>query len=159
MVKRIYGAFLPTTKWNKVYYVIMAFYLNDFFTTLVFCTDITLEQGYLPRIFMEATDSVYLGLLFNIVFMVALWKILFYYSSKFDNILRNYNIQIAKIIETVSFTLLAFFPALSFYAATSWYILKYDNYRLGIGAALYFVSLKWVKPLGPRVRDLEAFHF
>jgi len=156
MIRKIRSAFLPHTKWNRIYIMILAFYLNDFFTTLIFCTDITLEQGCLARIFMEATNSVYLGLLLNIILMAALWKIFFYYASKLDNILRDHNVQTARIIEAMSFTLLAFFPALSFYAATSWYIPQNDYLRLGIGAAIYFVSLKWIDPLGPRVKDLEA---
>lgn len=105
---------------------------------------------------MEATNSVYLGLLLNIMLMAVLWKIFFYYASKLDNILRDYNVQTASIIEAMSFTLLAFFPVLSFYAATSWYIPQNDFLRLGIGAAIYFISLKWVDPLVHRVKDLEA---
>jgi len=86
------------------------------------------------------------------------WKIAFYAASKLDNIIRDYSVRIAIVIEAFSFTLLALFPALSFYAATSWYIVNYDHFRLADGVILYSISLIWVHPLGPRIKDLEQIH-
>ena len=64
------------------------------------------------------------------------------------------NVKLARWIEAIFFIFLAYYPSLSFYSATSWYIRNNDRLLFGMG--LYFLSLIWVIPLNMRVKDLES---
>jgi hypothetical protein len=92
---------------------------------------------------MQATNSIFLGLLYNILFLALLWGTLFFIlAPRFVALLPNHETLFTRL-----FIIIGFFPALDFAAATGWYSTIDITYRAYVGLGIYLVCLLWIKPL------------
>jgi hypothetical protein len=132
-----------SSRWRRVYGVIIAFYLFDFISTFLYCSSPDEEGGFFPHLFMELTNSVFFGLTLNIVTWGAFWALVLFKFLPW--MLRKYKVNLLK--NTKENLAQKYLQVLEiFAAATSWYWQIPDFIRSFIGLAMYLVSLIWVKP-------------
>jgi len=126
----------------------MAFYLFDYISTFLYCSNPDEEGGFFAHFFMKLTDSVPIGLTLNISVWAMFWAIIFFrvYPYLLRSIEESPLGKYTKAFEIAMFISLGYFPALDFVAATSWYLHIPVFYRVVIGLMVYLISLIWVKP-------------
>jgi len=134
----------------RIYGIYVGFYVFDYFSTLLHCSDPSEEGGFLPYLLMQLTGSVSIGLTLNLLIMTVFWFLFFHNFAPIvirfiqESPLSKYR----KAFETSMFVILGFFPSIDFAAATSWYWQASVLYPLTIGLTIYIVLLfVWVKPL------------
>lgn len=137
------------SRWKRVYLVIMAFYVFDYISTFLYCSNPDEEGGPIARFLMKITNSVPIGLTLNISIWAVFWAMIFFkvYPYLLKSIQESQWGKYTKAFEILMFISVGYFPALDFVAATSWYWYIPQIYRAFIGLTLYLVSLIWVRPL------------
>jgi hypothetical protein len=137
------------SRWKRVYLVIITFYVFDFISTFVYCSNPDEEGGLTARPLMEITNSVPIGLTLNISIWAVFWAMIFFKVCPYllKRIQESQWEKYTEAFEIPMFILVGFIPALDFVAATSWYWHVSEIYRAIIGVILYLLSLIWVRPL------------
>ena len=136
------------SRWKRLYLVIMAFYVFDFISTFLYCSNPDEEGGPLVGFLMKLTDSVPIGLILDISISAVFWAVILFkvYPYLLESIQESRWGKYTKAFEILMVISVGYFPALDFIAATSWYWYIPQIYRAFIGLMLYLVSLIWVRP-------------
>lgn len=136
------------SKWKRICIVIIAFYIFDYISTFLFCSNPDEEGGFFASFFMKLTNSVPIGLTLNFAVWSIFWAmiLLIVYPSLLNRVEESPLGEYVKTFEIVIFISLGYFPALDFVAATSWYSHIPILYRAFVGLMIYLISLLWVKP-------------
>lgn len=133
--------------WLKRNFLVFAFILFDYFSTLVFCRTPFEEANSYARIFMEN-----FGIPLGLTMFVLLVNMPIYIGLCLDSHVIRFPYKIAVATESlVDVTFAWFIAGLHFSGGTSWFWFVPDVNRQALGALLYLtIAFLVVKPFKPR---------
>lgn len=145
-----YFFFPKKNHWMKRIFLVFAFIIFDYFSTLILCRIPSQEANLYARFFMES-----FGIQLGLTIFVFIVNLPIYVTLSLDSHIIRLPFKVAVITECLVDVIFAWFVAgLHFNGGTSWFWRSPELMRQSIGSLMYLVMVfLLVKPYNPHYDD------